>query len=224
MIRICLVGEQLLVRDGIAGLLVPFEDIEIVATAADGPSAWEMVLATRPDVLVLDLNLSDENSLGLLDKLKSVSLLPPTLVLTSFEEDLLLLNAVKAGARGYLLRTAPLDRLVSAIRALAQGGTFLQPAVAERIMHGLRRGSDSSVPASPKYPLTERELEILRLLAGGYNNREIAEVLDIVEGTVKNHVSSILAKLEVRDRTKAVLKALEWGIYSGQRRDIDDGW
>lgn len=222
MIRACLVGDQPLARDGVAGLLTTVNEFEITAMAAEEAGVLDVVLATRPDVLILDLKPCDRDCLALLNELKRANRLPPTLVLTSFEEDFPLVDAVKAGAKGYLPKDVTADQLTSAVRVLARGGTFFQPAVTERITRGLMEGSASPRPVRLKYPLTGREIEVLRLLAGGFNNREIAELLGIVEGTVKNHVSSILAKLEVRDRIRAVLKALESGIFSCQDQGAED--
>jgi DNA-binding NarL/FixJ family response regulator len=146
-----------------------------------------------------------------LRELQAGGAMPPTILLTTFDDDEALLEGVKAGARGYLLKDVSLEQLTDAIRAVAAGGTFIRPAVTERVLRGLehiRRDFDS---LSPPDPLTKREVEILRLMAGGYSNREIADALGTAEGTVKNHASSILSKLGVRDRTRAVLKALELG-------------
>src|SRR5207249_3651697 len=126
----------------------------------------------------------------------------PTLILTTFDDDALLLRGIAAGARGYLLKDVTLETLTDAIRRLARGETFLQPAVTRQVLKGLEKtGGDYEGFERPD-PLTDRETEVLRLMAGGYSNREIAEALKISEGTVKNHISSILLKLGVRDRTR----------------------
>ena len=142
----------------------------------------------------------------------------PALVLTTFDDDELVLKALRAGARGYLLKDVTLEQLVGAIRTLAEGGTLVQPALTERLMRAVRHDPTFTEPFDdlpPPTPLTDRELEILRLLAGGYNNREIAQAMHLAEGTVKNHVSSVLMKLHVRDRTRAVLRALHVGLLGG---------
>jgi len=136
---------------------------------------------------------------------------PPTLVLATFDDTELLLASVRAGARGFLNKDVSLDELVGAIRALARGDTWFQPALTA----SLRRGVSARAPGRADVPherLTDRERDVLRLMAGGYSNREIADVRSTAEGTVKNQVSSILAKLGVRDRTRAVLKAIETGV------------
>jgi DNA-binding NarL/FixJ family response regulator len=122
-----------------------------------------------------------------------------------------LLEGVKAGAKGYLLKDVSLEVLTEAIRAVAAGGSVVRPAVTERVLRGFQRTQRDFDALSPPDPLTKREVEILRLMAGGYSNKEIAEALGTAEGTIKNHASSILSKLGVRDRTRAVLKALEQG-------------
>jgi DNA-binding NarL/FixJ family response regulator len=165
----------------------------------------------RPDVVLLDVRMPKRSGVEVLQELHRRGELPPTILLTTFDDDEVLLEGVKAGARGYLLKDVTLEQVTDAIRTVAAGGTLIRPAVTERVLRGLehvRRDFDS---LNPPDPLTKRELEILRLMAGGYSNREIADALGTAEGTVKNHASSILSKLGVRDRTRAVLKALERG-------------
>jgi DNA-binding NarL/FixJ family response regulator len=143
--------------------------------------------------------------------LRKAGAAPPCILLTTFDDDAVVLEAIRAGAKGFLLKDVTLEQLAEAIRTVASGGTLIQPAVTERVLRGLegvRRDFDS---LDPPDPLTPRETEILRLMAGGYSNREIARALGAAEGTIKNHASSILSKLGVRDRTRAVLKALELG-------------
>jgi DNA-binding NarL/FixJ family response regulator len=142
--------------------------------------------------------------------------LPATLILTTVEDDAAALEVVRAGARGFLLKDVTLERLIGAVRVLAAGGTFIQPGLTARAERELTRhrgdADEGDEPSGSPESLTERELEILRLLVSGYSNREIARALVVVEGTVKNHVSSILAKMGVRDRTRAVLKAADRGL------------
>ncbi len=211
MIRIVLVDDQTLVRQGIRSLLGLVSDVSIVAEAADGDEAVAVIQRERPDVVLLDLRMPKKGGVEVLRDLQSSSTLPPTIVLTTFDDDEALLDAVRAGAKGYFLKDVSLERLTDGIREVARGGSIIRPAITERVLKGLehvRREFDS---LSPPDPLTKREVEILRLMAGGYSNREIAEALGTAEGTVKNHASSILSKLGVRDRTRAVLKALELG-------------
>lgn len=211
MIRVVLVEDQTLIRQGVRSLLELAGDIEVVAEATDGDEAVAVVRGERPDVVLLDLRMPKADGVAVLKTLKAQAALPPTIILTTFDDDLALLEAVKAGAKGYLLKDVSLEQLTAAIREVAAGGSLIRPTVTERVLRGLdhiRPEFDSfSVPDS----LTRRELEILRLMAGGYSNREIADALGTAEGTVKNHASSILSKLGVRDRTRAVLKGLELG-------------
>jgi DNA-binding NarL/FixJ family response regulator len=152
-----------------------------------------------------------KNGLDVLRELQAAGALLPTILLTTFDDDEVLLEAIKAGARGYLLKDVSLEQLTDAIRTVASGGTLMRPAITERVLRGLEHVRRDFDALSPPDPLTRREVEVLRLMAGGYSNREIAGALGTAEGTVKNHASSILSKLGVRDRTRAVLKALELG-------------
>ena len=211
MIRVVLVDDQTLIRQGVRSLLELAGDIAVVAEAADGDEAVALIGRERPDVVLLDLRMPRKDGVEVLRELNAASALPPTIILTTFDDDEALLEAVRAGARGYLLKDVSLERLTEAIRVVAQGGSLIRPAVTERVLRGLEHIRRDFEAASSPDPLTAREIEVLRLIAGGYSNREIAQALGTAEGTVKNHASSILSKLGVRDRTRAVLKALELG-------------
>ena len=211
MIRVVLIDDQTLVRRGIRALLELAGDITIVAEASDGEEGASVVRHERPDVVLLDVRMPKASGLDLLKQLRDSGELPPTILLTTFDDDEVLLEGVKAGARGYLLKDVSLEQLTGAIRAVAAGETLIRPAVTERVLRGLEHVRRDFDALDPPDPLTKRETEILRLMAGGYSNREIAEALGTAEGTIKNHASSILSKLGVRDRTRAVLKALERG-------------
>ena len=211
MIRIVLVDDQTLVRQGIRSLLELAGDIAIVAEASDGDEGLTAIAREKPDVVLLDVRMPRKNGLDVLRALKSAGAVPPVILLTTFDDDEALFEAVRAGARGYLLKDVSLEQLTEAIRAVAAGGNVIRPAVTERVLRGLEHMPRDFDALSPPDPLTKREIEILRLMAGGYSNREIADALGTAEGTVKNHASSILSKLGVRDRTRAVLKALERG-------------
>ena len=153
-----------------------------------------------------------KSGIDLLSELRASNELPPTILLTTFDDDEALLQGVKAGARGYLLKDVSLERLTDAIRSVSSGATLIRPAITEHLLRGLDRLRGTTCDPLPAFEsLTKRELEVLRLMAGGYSNCEIAGAIGIAEGTVKNHASSILAKLGVRDRTRAVLKAIELG-------------
>ena len=211
MIRVVLVDDQTLVRRGVRALLELAGDITIVAEAGDGVEGAAVIRRERPDVVLLDVRMPKATGLDLLRELREAGELPPTILLTTFDDDDALLEGVRAGARGYLLKDVSLEQLTGAIRAVAAGETLIRPAVTERVLRGLEHVRRDFDALDRPDPLTKREIEILRLMAGGYSNREIAGALGTAEGTVKNHASSILSKLGVRDRTRAVLKALERG-------------
>ena len=212
MISVCLVDDQTIVRQGIRSLLDLADDISVVAECADGAQAVATVPQLKPDVMLLDLRMPEMSGIEVLQALTLRGSLPPTVILTTFDDDQLVLAGLKAGARGYLLKDVSLEQLVEAVRTVAEGGSLVAPAVTQRLLAGVDRIQNQFTSLEQPDPLTGRETEILRLLAGGYSNKEIANSLHVAEGTVKNHVSNILSKLGVRDRTRAVLKALELGI------------
>ena len=211
MIRVCLVDDQTLVRQGIRSLLELVDDIEVVAEACDGVEAVQMVRENKPDVVLLDVRMPRVGGIAVLDTLRQSNDLPPTIILTTFDDQAIVLEGIRAGAKGFLLKDVSLERLVGAIRSLAGGGTLIQPTITERIAQQLEAAPHSFPSLEIPDPLTDRETQILRLMSGGYSNREIAEALHVAEGTIKNHVSNILSKMGVRDRTRAVLKAIELG-------------
>lgn len=205
MIRVCIADDQALVRSGIRALLNLFDGIDVVAEAEDGDEAIAAVDAERPDVLLLDVRMPKRNGIDVISALAKRDALPPTLLLTTFEDDAALIAGIRGGARGYLLKGVTPELLVEAIRTVAAGGSYLYASLAsarsagERELHGDAFASEQ---------LTQREHEILKLMASGISNREIAEALTLSEGTVRNHISSIFSKLGVNDRTKAVLHAI----------------
>ena len=209
MIRVVLVDDQTLVRQGIRSLLELSDNIRVIAEAADGKQAVELIPRIAPDVVLMDMRMPVMSGLEALQYMAEQGTLKPTIILTTFDDDQLVLAGLKAGARGYLLKDVSLDQLVDAIQTVAAGGSLVQPAVTQRLLSGLEGMHNDFTSLDRPDPLTERETEILRLMAGGYSNKEIANSLGVAEGTVKNHVSNILSKLGVRDRTRAVLKAFE---------------
>jgi DNA-binding NarL/FixJ family response regulator len=209
-IRALLVEDETLVRQGIRKLLELNPRIEIAAEAADGEEALRRIGEDRPDVVLLDVRMPKLDGLGVLRALRDRPDAPPCLVLTTFDDRALALEALREGARGYLRKDVTLPELVAAVETLAAGGTHLQPALTTALLKGARAHPLPSAPAPVLVePLTPRETEVLRLMAAAYTNREIAEALGTAEGTVKIHVSNVLAKLGARDRTQAVLRALE---------------
>ena len=211
MIRVVLVDDQTLVRQGIRGLLELVPDIEVVGEASDGEEALERVPNLKPDVLLLDIRMPRLNGIAVLEALRDGSALPPTLVLTTFDDGEAAIAAIKAGAKGLMLKDVSLEDLAQAIRTLAENGTAYQPAMTESLMAAIRGSSSVSSDDYVAEALTAREREVLHLICAGYSNREIADLLALAEGTVKNHVSNLLSKLHARDRTRAALKALEQG-------------
>jgi DNA-binding NarL/FixJ family response regulator len=208
VIRVVLVDDQMLVRSGIRGLLELTPDIRVVAEAADGAAAASVIAAARPDVLLLDVRMPEVSGIELLRR--AGASLPPTILLTTFDDDEALFDGMRLGARGFLLKDISLERLAEGIRSVAAGATLFRPALTERTRASFERSSSGTVRAAGP-ALTSRETEILALMAAGLNNAEIAAALGPSEGTIKNHVSSILAKLGVRDRVRAVLRGLEMG-------------
>jgi DNA-binding NarL/FixJ family response regulator len=209
-IRTLLVEDETLVRQGIRKLLELDPRIEIAAEAADGEEALRRIAEVRPDVVLLDVRMPKLDGLGVLRALRAQPGAPPCLVLTTFDDRALALEAIREGARGYLRKDVTLAELVAAVETLAAGGTHLQPALTTALHEGARAHPLPSAPGAVLVePLTPRETEVLRLMAAAYTNREIAEALGTAEGTVKIHVSNVLAKLGARDRTHAVLLALE---------------
>jgi DNA-binding NarL/FixJ family response regulator len=210
VIRVFIADDQALVRQGIRTLLEMDGGISVVGEARDGDEAIAGVPAVPVDVLLLDVRMPHKSGIDVLRELSAAGTLPPTLILTTFDDSDVVLDGIRAGARGFMLKDVSYDQLIAAIRAVASGATVFQPAVTERLLRVADRVHIAT--DTPVERLTEREVQVVRLMAGGYSNKEIADALGTAEGTIKNHVSSILAKLGVRDRTRAVLKALEVGL------------
>ena len=211
MIRVVLVDDQTLVRQGVRGLLELVPDIEVVGEASNGEEALETVPELKPDVLLLDIRMPRLNGIAVLEALRKADALPPTLVLTTFDDGDAAIAAIKAGAKGLMLKDVKLEDLAEAIRALADNRTAFQPGITESLMAAIRRGPSAPPEDGPGEALTVREREVLHLICAGYSNKEIADLLALAEGTVKNHVSNLLLKLNARDRTGAALKALQQG-------------
>ena len=212
MIRILLADDHNLVRQGIRALLQLSKDFEIVGEATDGEQAISLIEKLTPDVVLLDVRMPKLTGIDVLRAIRPRFPAVGIILLTTFDEDAVVLEAVKLGARGFLLKDVSLDQLASAVRTVAAGGSLILPAVTERVLRGLEKEPTKFDSADLPDALTPRQREVLRLIAAGFSNREIAEASGTAEGTVKNQASSILSKLGVRDRTRAVLKALEMGV------------
>lgn len=211
MIQIVFAEDQTIVRRGIVSLLHTMDDIRVVAEAADGEEALSAISALHPDVALLDIRMPRKTGIEVLQELNRDGTQVPVILLTTFDEDPLFLQAVQAGAKGFLLKDVSVERLATAIRIAAGGGTLLRPAMTERVVRVIQEKGTTFDSSSMPDRLTPREEDVLRLIAGGYSNREIAEALSMSEGSVKNHSSSILSKLGARDRTRAVLRGIELG-------------
>jgi DNA-binding NarL/FixJ family response regulator len=213
-VRVLLVDDQALFREALATLLAVRPEIEVVGEAADGAAALERAAALRPDVVLMDLHMPVLDGIAATVRLRVEQPEVRVLALTTFDDDEDVFSALRAGAVGYLLKDVTSDRLVEALLAAARGESVLQPSVAARVVARFAQLPDEG-PRRPQplvVPLSERELEVLRLLADGCSNREIAGALFLAEGTVKNHVTNVLAKLGARDRTQAALRARGLGI------------
>ena len=208
MIRVFIADDQVVVRQGLRALLEVETEIAIAGEAGDGVETIERIRTLQVDVVLLDVRMPRKSGLDVLRELGAT--LPPTLILTTFDDAEVALEAIRAGARGFMLKDVSYDQLMRAIRTIADGATIFQPAITERLLRATDRRACNAY--DPGEPLTDREIEVVRVMAGGYSNKEIARALGTAEGTIKNHVSSILAKFGVRDRTRAVLRALELGL------------
>jgi DNA-binding NarL/FixJ family response regulator len=212
-IRILIADDHPVVRDGLAAMLGTQPDFEVVATAADGQEAVRLAAELRPDVVLLDLEMPELDGVQALARMRAASPAVRALVFTAFDTDERILGAVRAGAQGYLLKGAPRDELFRAVRLVNQGGSLLQPVVASKLLQRMaNRAGDE--PALAATALTAREAQVLRLLAQGRANKEIAAELVISERTVKFHVSSILSKLGAGNRTEAVRLAVQRGLVA----------
>lgn len=209
-IRVVLVDDQTLIRQGIQTLLDLEADITVVGSAGNGHEALAVIETARPDVVLMDVRMPGMDGVAATRAISARFPEVGVIILTTFDDDEYVFEGIKAGARGYLLKDISSDAMAGAVRTVAAGQALIQPSIARKVMAEFSRmaagGAAAPISAHPDL-LTDRELAVLAALAQGLSNREIADRLVITEGTVKNHVSNILAKLDVRDRTQAVLKA-----------------
>jgi len=213
-IKILLVDDQPLFREGLRTLLSVHCDFEVVAEAGNGEEAIRLAHSLLPSVVLMDLQMPVLDGVAATRRLHQELPNVRVIVLTTFDDDEMVFDGLRAGAVGYLLKDAPSEKLAEAIHVAARGETFLQPSVAAKVVAEFARLTKRSTGASESITesLSERELEILRLIGQGASNREIAGALFLAEGTVKNHVTNILGKLEARDRTQAAIRAKDKGI------------
>jgi DNA-binding NarL/FixJ family response regulator len=213
MIRVLIVDDQELVRAGFRMILELQEDIEVIGEAGDGADAVTMARELDPDVVLMDVRMPDTDGIEATRLLLATGSPARVLMLTTFDADEHVYEAMKAGASGFLLKNAPPGQLVSAVRATAAGDAQLAPAIVQRMVEELvRRPAPGRMRPGALDDLTERELEVLKLLARGLSNAEIAATLFLSEATIRTHVSRILTKLDLRDRTQAVVLAYESGL------------
>jgi DNA-binding NarL/FixJ family response regulator len=212
-IRIFIVDDHDVVREGLAVMLATESDFLVAGQAADGDQALAALAGSEADVILMDLEMPNKDGVETLRAMDEAGMTTPVIVFTVFDTDDRIIAAVQAGARGYLLKSAPRQQLFDAIRVVYAGGTLLQPVVATRLLDRLR-GGDGQDPDD----LTTRELQVLQILATGQQNKEIADALLISERTVKFHVSALLRKLGAGNRTEAVALATERGIIKGATR------
>lgn len=210
-IRVLIVDDQEITLSGVRGLLAAQPDIEIIGEARDGAAAVEMAAESQPDVILMDLRMPGLNGIEATRQIHRASPHIGILVLTVFEDDTSVFPAIRAGARGYVLKNAEQDELLRGIRTVAQGGAIFSPGIAERVLAYLH-APPPNAPRSAFDELTPREREILELLARGNSNPEIADALYLSPKTVSNHISNVLAKLQAADRAKLMLMALEAGL------------
>jgi len=211
VIRILVVDDHAVVREGLRALISGKPDMELVGEAGDGQEAVLLARSLQPDVILMDLVMPRKDGIRTIQEIRDENLEARILVLTSFDEDDQVFSAVKAGALGYILKDSSPQELLEAIRCVYRGESSLHPAVARKLMLGYRQDQKAETGT---VALTEREVETLKLVARGLSNQEIAQQLHISEGTVRFHVTNILGKLELENRTQAALYALREGLVS----------
>jgi len=207
-IRILIADDHPIVRDGLIAILGTQPDLQVVGAASTGADVIRQVASLRPDVVLLDLEMPDMDGVEALRRLRADQPGVRAIIFTAFDTDELIVEAVRAGAKGYLLKGTPRDEIFQAIRTVSAGGSLVQPVVVSKLMQHISKTEQRSTAA----PLTEREMDVLKRLAQGESNKEIAAVLSISERTVKFHVSSILGKLGASNRTEAVTLAAQHGL------------
>ena len=213
VIRVLLVDDQQLVRAGLTRILGPEDDMEIVAECADGSEVEAAVAATQPDIVVMDVRMKNVDGTEATRRVRSKADAPPVLTLTTFDDDEVVAASLAAGASGFILKDARGEDLIAAVRAVANGGAWLDPAIAGKVIEAYRStGIPRAQQQAKLAELTEREIDVLRLIGRGTSNTEIAEQLFISEGTVKSHIGHIFTKLDLRDRAAAIVFAFDHAL------------
>ena len=215
MIKLLICDDQSLFREALRTLLSSYPDLSVIGEAANGEEALRMVVSTSPDIVLMDLRMPVMDGVEATRRINQLGKGIKVIVLTTFDDDETIFEGLRAGAVGYLLKDVSSEKLVEAIQAAYQGDYFLLPSITAKVVSEFSRISKPARRQKEENiadPLSAREIEILRIVATGASNKEIADQLFISEGTVKNHLSSILSKLGVRDRMQAILKAREYGI------------
>jgi DNA-binding NarL/FixJ family response regulator len=217
-IRVLLVDDQPLARSGLRMILCPEEGFVVAGECSDGAEVLEAVARLRPELVVMDVRMRQVDGAEATRRLAALAQSPPVLILTTFNDDEVLSAALRAGAAGFLLKDAPGEEILRAARVVAAGDAYLDPAVTGRVLTAYRGTAPPDASATARlHELTERELEVLRLIGRGASNTEIAEQLVIGEGTVKTHISRIFDKLELRDRAAAIVFTFDHGLVQPQR-------
>ena len=215
LIRVALVDDQAIVRAGLARILSPTDGFEVVAECADGQQATDELPAKHPDIVLMDIRMPVLDGITATERLRASDDPLNVLVLTTFGEDEVLWGAIEAGAAGFVLKDCSAEDLIAAVRAVAGGGAWFDPGVAPRLLDHYRRlVAPASREAKKLESLTDREHEVLRLIARGATNAEVAATMQVAEATVKTHVGSIFAKLGVRDRAAAIVFAYDHGVVT----------
>ncbi len=213
-INILLVDDQMLVREGIKGLLNLSDKVQVIGELSDGRNVEAFISSKQPDIILLDLSMPIMNGIDTLNRLNQLKITTPVIILTTFDDQQLIIEAIKKGAKGYFLKDVSLETLIEGIQTVHNGHRLLQPAITSRLVQGLEGFKSEFSAAKIIEDLSPKELEVLGLMASGCSNKEISNALHKSEGTIKNHVSNLLSKLGVRDRTRAVLLAIEKGILT----------
>jgi DNA-binding NarL/FixJ family response regulator len=209
---ILLVDDQRLMREGLRTLLELEQDFEIAGEAADGQAALDAYAQLKPDVVLMDIRMPVMTGVEATRRLRETQPGAKVIILTTFDDDANVFEGLRAGALGYLLKDVSGAELANAVRTVMNGGALIEPSVARRVFAEFARLAPAAQPAALDEPLSERELDVLRLVAEGLSNKEIGQRLSLAEGTVKNYVTGVLQKIEARDRTQAALRARELGL------------